>query len=159
MAQELSAEAIEEIYSEDGPGLALLITIDSDELDQPIRASSDPDGTTSRGMDFEHFPFGFTFGGSGQDEPSRQAKLEIGNVDARITEAIRSLPAGAQVRATAETVLLDNPDEVEMAVHDARVMDVEVDDPKVTANLQPKSFDTEPAQKARYIGSRTPGLL
>lgn len=159
MSQDFSPEAIEQIYSEDGPALALLVTLESPELAQPIRASSDPDGTVSRGMEFEHFPFGFMFGGAGQDEPSRPAKLEIGNVDARVMQAVRSLPAGAQASVTAETVLIDSPDDVEMAVTNARVEDIECDDPKVTANLKPRSFEDEPACQARYIGSRTPGLL
>ncbi len=159
MPRDFSPEAIEQIYSEDGPAMALLITLDSATLVEPIRASSDPDGTTSRGFDFPHYPFAFVFGGAGQDEPSRGAKLEIANSDARIMRAVRSLPAGAQVGATAELVLLDAPDEVEMAVIGARVGDVECDDPKVTANIEPRSFDTEPANQARYIGSRTPGLM
>lgn len=159
MARDFSPEAIEQIYSEDGPAMALLITLDSPNLEDPIRASSDPDGTTSRGLEFQHFPFSFVFGGAGQDEPSRGAKLEIANTDARIMRAVRSLPAGAQVSASAELVLIDNPDEVEMAVVGARVGDVESDDPKVTANIEPRAFDTEPANQARYIGARVPGLM
>lgn len=159
MAQDLSPDAIEAIYAEDGPPMSLLITLDSDTLDAPIRASSDPDGTTSRGEDYPHFPFGFAFGGAGPDEPARGAKLEIANSDARIMRSIRALPAGAQVSCSAELVLTDSPDDVELGMNAARVQDVELDDPKVTANIQPKSFDDEPANQARYIGARTPGLV
>lgn len=159
MAQEFSASAIEQIYSEDGPATAILISLDSPSLEEPIRASSDPDGTTSRGLQYDHFPFSFLWSGAGQDEPSRGAKLEIANTDARIGRAVRSLPAGAQISATAEMILVDAPDDVEMAVTDARVGDVEIDDPKVTANIEARSFSTEPANQARYIKARTPGLL
>lgn len=159
MAQDLSPEMVEAIYAEDGPETALLITLDSASLVTPIRASSDPDGTESRGEDYPHFPFSFMFGGAGQDEPARSSKLEIANSDARIMRAIRSLPPGAQVSATAELVLIDDPDEVELALVGARVGDVECDDPKVTANIMTRDFETEPACQARYIGARTPGLL
>lgn len=159
MAQDLSPEMIEAIYAEDGPATALLVTLDSPTLVTPIRASSDPDGTTSRGEDFPHFPFGFTFGGAGQDEPARNSKLEIANSDARIMRAVRSLPAGAQVSATAELVQIDEPDEVELALTGARVADIECDDPKVTATITTRDFENEPACQARYIGARTPGLL
>lgn len=159
MAQDFSPDMIEAIYSEDGPAMSLLITLDSADLDDPIRASSDPEGTTSRGDDYPHFPFGFAFGGASPEEASKGAKLEIANSDARIMRAIRSLPAGAQVSCSAELVLTDDPDEVELAMTSARVGDVECDDPKVTANIQPKDFDDEPACSARYVGARTPGLM
>lgn len=159
MAQDFSPEMVEAIYAEDGPATALLVTIDSATLVTPIRASSDPDGTSSRGEDYPHFPFSFNFGGAGQDEPARQSKLEIANSDARIMRAVRSLPAGAQVSATAELVLIDDPDEVELALTGARVGDIECDDPKVTATVLTRDFENEPANQARYVGARTPGLL
>ena len=157
--QDMSPDAIEQFYSEDGPATALLVTLDSPTLDAPIRASSDPDGTTSRGLRFEPFPFAFMFGGASGDEAVRGAKLEIANSDARIMRAVRSLPAGAQVSASAELVMVDDPNEVEMAMTGARVSDIECDDPKVTANIAPKAFDTEPACVARYVRARTPGLM
>lgn len=155
---DLSPDMIEAIYAEEAEPTAILITLASTDLAIPIRASSDPDGTTSRGDDYEYFPFSFTFGGASQSEPSKPAQLEISNSDARISEAVRGLPAGAQLFATCELVRIDDPDEVELAMTHARIGDIELDDPKATASIMPRTFDTEPACSPRYIGSRTPGL-
>lgn len=137
--------------------MTLLVTIDAEGLDEPIRATSDPDGTLSRGVTYQHFPFSFTGGGAAQDEPARGARLEIGNTDGRISEAVRTVTGTPT--ATIETVRASVPDVVEIALEDARVSDVEVDDPKVTATLAPRDFESEPACSPRYIIARMPGLF
>lgn len=154
---DVSEDMVRASFARQVEPMAVLVTLDADGMAEPIRASSDPDGTVSRGQTFRHFPFGFSGGGASAEEPARRARLEIGNVDGRIAEAARTV-TGTPL-ATIETVRVAAPDVVELAIEEAKVGDIEVDDPKVTATLHPREFDTEPACKARYIIARTPGLF
>lgn len=155
--ENVSEAMIRAAFSRQIEPLVMLVTIEAEGLDDSIRVSSDPDGTTSRGETFRYFPFGFTGGGASAEDPVKGARLEIGNTDGRISEAVRTA-TGTPI-ATIETVRASSPDVVELALEEARVGDIEVDDPKVTATLSPRDFDTEPACKARYIIARTPGLF
>jgi len=155
--QDVSEAMIRAIFKRAAEPTALLVTITAEGLETPIRASSDPDGTESRGDHFPYFPFTFGWGGAAADEPVRGATLEIGNTDGEIALAVRTI-TGAPL-ATVEVVRTASPDVVELAMVDAKVSDVEVDDPRVTAQIIPKNFEDEPACKARYIMARTPGLV
>ncbi len=157
--QDLSPDMIEAIFAEDVEPTALLITLDSAGLDEPLRASSDPEGTVSRGESYTYYPFAFAFGGASQDEPARGAKLEIGNVDAIIAQTVRSLPAGAQVSVSCELIRTAAPDDVELAMTGARVSDIEIQDPTVSATIAPRAFNEEPACQARCVAARLPGLF
>lgn len=154
---DVSEDMIRAVFARQVQPLAVLVTLEAEGLADPIRASSDPDGTVSRGETFRHFPFSITGGGAGPEDLSRAVRLEIGNTDGEIAETVR-LATGTPT-ATIETVRRAAPDVVELALEAARVSDVEVDDPKVTATLQPRDFTAEPACKARYIKARTPGLF
>lgn len=154
---DVSEDMVRAAFARQVEPMAVLVTIEAEDLADPIRASSDPDGTVSRGQTYRYFPFGFVGGGASLEEPTRRAKLEIGNGDGRVSEAARTV-TGTPI-ATIETVRSAAPDIVEIAVEEARVTDIEVDDPKVTVTLNPRDFMTEPACKARYIIARVPGLF
>lgn len=155
--QDVSEDLIREVFSRSVEAPVVLVTLEAEGFDQPIRASSDPDGTISRGETYPYFPFSFAWGGAAQDETAKQARIEIGNTDGAIAYAIRT--AEEQPRLTVELVRRAAPDVVEMAMVDARLTDAEVDDPKVSGTIKPRAFSEEPACKARYIASRTPGLF
>lgn len=155
--QDVTEAFVRAVFNREAEKVVLLVTLDAPGLDGPILACSDPDGFESRGDVFEYFPFSFGWGGAAADEPVRQASLEIGNTDGRIAEAVRT--ATGNPTATIEMVRAAAPDTVELAMNGAKVADVDIDDPKVTATLKPRSFAEEPACKARYIIARTPGLF
>lgn len=155
--QDVSEDMIREIFARSVETPVALVTITAEGLDAPIRASSDPEGTTSRGEEYPYFPFNFAWGGAAQDESARDAMLEIGNTDGAIAMAIRQ--AEGQPSVTVELVRRAAPDVVEMAMIGARLIDAEVDDPRVRGTLKPKTLSDEPACKARYIAARTPGLF
>lgn len=154
--QNVTEDMVRDVYSRVKEPKALLLTLVADGI-SPLLLTNEPNGVTSRGQYYEYFPFGFTWAGAGQDEPIKNAKVEIMNRDRRIAEAIRL--ATGEPKVTVELIRLAAPDTVEMAMTDAKLGDAEVDDPRVTGNLLPKSFKTEPAVSARYIYARTPGLF
>ena len=154
---DVTEEFVRAIFARAIEPTALLVTIRAEGLEEPIRATSHPDGLTSGGIEYPFFPFGFAWGGAAADEPSKEAKLEIGNTDGRISTAVRQ--ATGDPRIDVELVRVSAPDVVELAMIDAKIENIEVDDPTVTATIKPRAFEDEPANKARYIAARTPGLF
>lgn len=156
MQESVSEAMIRGVYNRVKEAKALLLTLSADGIDT-LFLTNWPDSMTSRGQFYEYFPFGFTWAGAGLDEPVKNAKLEIMNRDKRIAEAIRL--ATGRPKVTVELVRIASPDIVEMAMSEAGLGDAEIDDPRVTGNLHPRSFKTEPSVSARYIYARTPGLF
>lgn len=155
--QDVTEDLIREMFSSDAAPLVILVTISGSGLAEPIRVTSDPDGTVSRGETFEFFPFTFAAGGSSIDETARGCRLQIANVDARIAQAVRA--ATGKPSATVELVRKAAPDDVETAIVGAQVNDVDIDEPVATASLLPRNFSNEPACAPRYVIFRTPGLF
>lgn len=153
---DVSEDMVRASFARNVEPLTLLVTLNAEGLDEPIRASSDPAGTVSRGEEFPHYPFNFEGGGASNEDPVRSVKLEIANVDGRIGEAVRTVEGVPT--ATIETVRASTPDEVEIAIEDAEVSSAEIDQPSVSVNLMPRDFESEPVISKRYIRARTPGL-
>ncbi len=155
--QNISEDMVRAAFARQVQPMTVLLRITAEGLADDILVSSDPDGTISRGLLYEHFPFEFSGGGASNEDQSRSARLEIGNTDGRIGEAVRALTGSPVI--TIETVRAAAPDVVELAIEDAELEDIEIDDPKITATVKARRFDTEPACKARYTIARTPGLF
>jgi hypothetical protein len=155
--QDVSEDMVRAMFSTDAPPMVILVTLEGGGLAEPIRVTSDPDGTVSRGEPYEFFPFTFTAGGASIDESVRGCRLQIGNVDGRIAQAARD--ATGKPTATVELVRKAAPDDVETAIVDAKVNDIDISDPTATATLLPRDFTNEPACSPRYVIFRTPGLF
>lgn len=155
--QDVSEDMIREMFSTDAPPMTILVTLEGGGLAEPIFVTSDPDGTVSRGETYEFFPFTFSSGGHGVDDMSRGCRLQIANVDGRISQAVRS--ATGKPTATVELVRQAAPDDVETAIVEAKINDIDIDEPTATATLLPRNFSNEPACSPRYVVFRTPGLF
>lgn len=155
--QGVTEDMVRAMFSTDAEPFSVLVTISGAGLAEPIRASSDPAGTTSRGEFYPFFPFSFSAGGAGAEEISRSCRLQIANVDGRIAQAVRQ--ATGKPLATVEIVRAAAPDDVEIAIDGAGVKDIEIDEPSATATIIPRDFANEPACGPRYTIFRTPGLF
>ena len=147
------------------PDLALLVTIDADGLDEPLRASSWPQtiegqnrrGIVSRGETYDFFPFDFSWSGVGTGEICRDAKLEIANTDGRISEAVRT--AVGRPTVDIETIRVAVPDVVELALLGADLVETEIDATHATGTLRPRDFANEPACAVRYTPATMPAMF
>jgi hypothetical protein len=153
---DVSEDMIRAVFTRQVEPLAMLVTIAADGLAEPILVTSDPNGTTSLDREFIYFPFTFTGGGASVEEQTRSVKIEIGNTDGAISEAIRTVTGVPLL--TFETVRVSAPDDVEIAIVDAEMIAADVVEPTVTGTLMPRNFANEPAISKRYIAARTPGL-
>lgn len=164
MTQEVSEAMVRAQFARTAPDIALLVGITADGLDAPIRATNWPGriagsrrrGLISRGATYDYFPLSFSWPGAGAGEAMRAAKLEVANFDRAISEAART--ATGQPLVDIEAVRVDAPDEVELAMLEAGIDEIEIDQAKAVASLKANDYSTEPACARRYIYALTPAL-
>ena len=137
---------------------AILVRVWSDDLDDELLFTNREGGLVSRGETYRFVPFSWSFTGASADQPSREARLEIGR-DARLVDAIRRAPKNTTLYAEVELVRATAPDLVERAFRGARVPSSEVEGAMVGFTLSSKSFADEYACSKRYVRARTPGLF
>ena len=161
----LSAEMVTTLFARTIEPMALLVTIEAEGLDGLLRLTDCPDGRTStgakglssRGQDYEFFPFSFAFPGAGAGESARAAKVVIGNRSGEIAEALEGVTG--QPTLTVELVRVSAPDSVERAMTRAVLTDHEEGSASITGSIASRRFDTEPACKSSYISAKVPSLF
>lgn len=162
--QDVTEDMVRDVFAEDARVPATLVTLDAEELEEPIRATDYRGdlgdgvfGIVSRGELFRYFPFAFTFGGASAEEAERSAKLEIANVDGLILHSLRSLQTRPYL--TAELVRVSAPDYVELALSRAPITDINATEASVDMTIRPRDFDQLYACAKRYVIARTPSLF
>ena len=157
MSQDLSDEAIKNAYASTVQPDVVLLTVTADNLAQPIKACDQPGGVWSRGVFYSFASFTVVLGGASIDEPSKSARLEIDNMEASLSLAVRTVTNRPQLLV--EIVRLNDLDTVEQQFKGVRMDNSEIDDQKISFELSPRDFKREPACAPRYVIARTPGLF
>lgn len=157
MPANVSEAYVRASFARTTPDIALLVTVRADGLDEPLRATSWPGGIESRGVDYPYMPFNFAWQGAGTGEIARAARLEIANIDGRISEAVRT--AIGRPAVDVESIRVEDPNTVELGLTDAGLAEVEIDDTHATGTLSPRDFATEPACGPRYTIFRVPAAF
>lgn len=145
---DLNAEVAEEVY------LALL-TIDHDELSEPIRVVNNIEAITSRELEFIALPFELELPAE-QSDGLGVAQIKVDNVDRRIVQAIRSISSAPSV--TIEMIVADDPDVVELTVDDLVLANATYDATTVRGTLQFEDLLSEPANES-ITPERFPSLF
>ena len=163
--QAFTEAMLRDIWADNSPPQAVILTIDEEALAAPMRFTNWPgllDDPTVRGIEsggetYLYAPFALSFQGAGPGDPARDARIEIGNAGGEVALAVRT----ATSRPTLEVgaVRVDDPDVVELAMSGAILADVEISGPSATATIKPREFNSEPACQARHTVARTPGLF
>lgn len=130
-----------------------LLTIDSDELDAPLRFVNNNESLTSRGNVYLAFPFDIEFPGQDEENPG-EARLAIDNIDGSIVNFIRTIVAPPVV--TIEVVLASTPDTVEAAFANMTLRNVSYDAKTVSGLLKFEDIVIEPVTYA-MTPERFPG--
>lgn len=143
----------------------ILITIEGEGLNDPIRVSSDPTqllvnagvrGTVSRGDEYLYLPVEINLPQQDDTGVSR-ATLSIDNIDRRVVEAARRATKGLSV--TIEIVLSSDPDVVEASLPDFSFESVRYNAFTVTGDISIEYFDLEPFPSFRFTPSLWPGIF
>lgn len=130
-----------------------LLTIDSPELEAPLRFVNNNESLTSRGNLFMAFPFDIEFPGQDEESPG-EARLTIDNIDRSIVNFIRTIFTPPAV--TIEVVLASTPDTVEASFTNMTLRNVTYDAKTVGGLLKFEDIVVEPATYA-MTPERFPG--
>ena len=134
----------------------VLLTIDHDDLSQPIYVVNNNENITSNGVQYIAFPFEITLPDNRDGAPPR-AQLAIDNVSREIGEAIRSISSAASVKI--QIIRAAAPDTVEIEWPYFSLRNVKWDFTKVTGDLTFEDFISEPYPAGKFVPAYFPGLF
>lgn len=154
---ELSDDEIKRSYASTSEPEAVLCAITADTYLGVLRFCDQPGGLTSNGIFYPFYPFTITFGGASIDEPVSTARLEVANLDATLLEISRTVKIKPILNV--QVVRLAEPDIAEQELIGVKLDDVDSSTESLVFTLSPRDFKQEPANHARYIIARTPGLF
>lgn len=147
----------EAVYGQEtGETFIVLLTLDHDDLANPIRVSSDAVDTTSNGNSYTAFPFDLKLPND-EEESVPTARLTIDNVSREIVQAVRTVTGPVEV--TMQLVLASDPDTVEADFPDFQLRDVKYDALVVEGQLSLESFAQEPWPAGRFTPADFAGLF
>lgn len=163
----LSTAALQAITGQETTEVfVVLVTIDHDFLDDPLRFSTDPTElvstspllykTVSRGDDYFFVPTEVTLPDDA-DGTALQAKLKIANVGREQIALLRSVLDPASV--TIEVVLASDPDTVQVSLPVLDLVGASWDGEAVELTLTVESMDQEPYPGGNYDPASFPSLF
>lgn len=154
MARDFSAAATASINEQNTDEVWLtLLTIDSPELEAPLRFVNNNASVTSRGNVYIAFPFDLEFPGQDEENPG-EARLVIDNIDRMIVNFIRTIIAPPKV--TIEVILASSPSTVEASFANMTLRNVTYDAKTVSGLLKFEDIVIEPVTYA-MTPERFPG--
>lgn len=157
MSRNVSLTTRQALYDQEtGESFLLLVTINHDDLPQPIRVSSDEVDTVSRGNTFQKCAFEITLPDDVEERAPR-ARVRIGNVDRQIVKTIREIQTAPTI--TIEVVPGSDPDTVEAAFPDFILSDVSYDALVIEGEMSLDELLSEPFPSGRFDPARFPGLF
>jgi hypothetical protein len=133
-----------------------LVTIDHDDLAEPIRVVNNTENITSRGDLFVGFQFELTLPDE-REEAASHARITMDNVSREIAESVRSISSAPTV--TLEVIRADDPDTVEMSWPFYRLRNVTWNALKVSGDLVLDDFTSEPYPAGNFTPASWPGLF
>jgi hypothetical protein len=134
----------------------ILLTLDHESLEIPIRATSDGVITISNGNSFYPYPFKLILPDD-TERPFSRGTLSIDNISQTIIEALRSVSSAIIV--TMQVVLASDPDTVEVEFPEFELADISYDAQVISGTLSIESFTEEPFPGDSFIPSYFPGLF
>lgn len=133
----------------------VLVTLEHDDLEEPIRVVNNIEDIESRGLTFLGCPFELDPPGDDADGPT-EARLRIDNVNREIVVANRSITSPPTV--TIEVILASDPDAPEVTISHLTLRNVSWDAAYVQGTLRFEDLSVEPVSQ-RVTPGRFPGLF
>lgn len=152
----LSPAASQSATAEETPEVWLmLVTIDHDDLDAPLRIVDNIENITSRGNTYIACPVDIELPGDDPDGPT-DARIRIDNVDRAIVTAARLITAPPTV--TIEGILASDPDNPDQTFSGLKLRNAQWDAGVVQGSLQMEDLTVE-AVAEEITPGRFPGLF
>ena len=157
MSRSLSTTATGAVTAQEtGEAFLYLVTIDHDDLADPIRVTSDGVPTTSNGRTFEVYPFQITPPADKENEiPS--AQLRIDNISGEIMATLRGLTGRPTV--SLEVVLGSQPVTLEAGPYTYTVTAISYDAATIDGKLEGDPILVQTLPGHRFTPTLFPGLF
>ncbi len=133
----------------------ILLTIDHDDLLEPIRVSNDIVDTVSNGESFIALPFQLELPND-DENGSPRAKLTIDNVDRQIVLAVRSISTAPNMNV--KIVLASDPDTIEAEFPNFKFTNISYNQLTVSGDVTVEDFMLEPFPAGNFNPSEFPGI-
>lgn len=137
-------------------GFIVLITIDHDRLDYPIRLNTSGENQVSGGYVFLACPIQVTLSEDSEDRPP-QAKLVMDNIDRTIIAALRNITTPPTV--TLQIVKASDLNTVEAEFADFEMRTVTYNSLTIEGTLTLEALFSEPAAQHSFTPNYFPGLF
>jgi hypothetical protein len=147
--QAVNAQNTDEVF-------LLLLSLDHDELAEPVRVVNNTENITSRGNLFVAYPFEVNLPDEDPDQLAR-VQLRIDNVDRVIIDSLRAITD--PVTVSLEVIMASSPDTVEAGPFSMSLVSASYDTLLVTGDLVFEDVLNEPFPGGTYIPSDYPGLF
>lgn len=157
MANQLSPELLAQLFAQESPDpFLMLVTLDHEDLDEPIYLVNNTTNILSRGLTFMSFPM--RIGLPADDgETARTVSIEFDNVSLDLINAFRTITSPAQVKL--EMILSSIPDVVQIAIEDLEIQNIAYNKNNISATLVVDNFLNTELTSERYYPSNFPGLF
>jgi len=136
--------------------LIILLEIDHDDLDSPIRICKNDTDITSNGNVYLAYNFDIQLP-TDEDNDVPQAQLVIDNVDRALTQAIRTIQTPPTIRIM--VVLASAPDTLEVDMPDFLLTNISYNASTITATISIENFLQEPFPGDLFTPTQFPGLF
>jgi hypothetical protein len=134
----------------------VLLTLDHDALDGPLRVVNNNESVTSNGLEYLGYPFRVSL--PLQDpERTASAQLTIDNVDPTYLAQLRGVTG--RISATFELIEASLPDVVEMEFGEMVITSIDADAQTITGDLTMDDFFNEPYPGDTMNPGTTPGVF
>ena len=157
MSRTLSTAALKAVYAQDtSDAFIVLLTIDHENLADPVRVCSNALTITSRGDDYIAFPFELILPDETENQSPR-ARLVIDNVSQEISVALKQIDSAPSVKI--EIIRAADADVVEAVFPDFKLTNVKYDALTVQGDLTLEDFTAEPYPATVFSPSVFPGIF
>jgi hypothetical protein len=152
-----SSNFVEAVVSQNTDEVFLfLLTLDHEDLEEPIRVVNNVENITSNGNVYTAFPFELILP---QDDGDTlpQVIISLSNVDLSLVDEIRSLTGALTV--TLEIVLASSPNTIEMSIDGMQTISIQYDAQKIEATCQVEDTLNLVFPNDAYLPFNFPGLF
>lgn len=135
MSRPLSPAALQAMLAEQTDEVPLMcVTISHSSFASPYYLVYNNEPLQRAIAEFEPFAFQLALAPESEDALP-QVQMTIDNIDRKILQAIRTLPAGERVSMTMEVVLASQPDVVEVGPVNYKFLSIDFDQAQITGTL------------------------
>ena len=160
MSRQVSIDALRSMMAQETDEVFLMcLTISHSSFAEPYLLVCNNEPIQRAAGEFEPFAFQLNLPDEAEDQVP-QVSITIDNVDTKILQSVRSLPAGERVSLSLEVVLASSPDTVEVGPLAFKFLSVDYDSAQVTGTL---GFDDDLLNVAfprqQYTPVNSPGVF